>query len=212
MPNQKLVLFDLDGTLVDAYQAIYQSLCAVQSTLGCKHVSFRKVKSAVGRGDSDFLARFVSSACLPKALFFFRRRHKQDLKRFTKLRPYTQEILSTLKRRKYILGVVSNRPQQFTNFILQVTKLSRYFSCVLCPRKVSDRKPSPRMILRAMRMFRISPRDTWYIGDMTGDVQAGSAAGVSVIAVTGGSSSRKSLMRVHPKKILASLRKIPTIV
>lgn len=82
-PFKSLFVFDLDGTLVDAYRAIEESLNYTLRELGYYQVSLSKVRKSVGRGDRLFIGRFFDSKDVPKALPIYRQHHKNSLMRFS---------------------------------------------------------------------------------------------------------------------------------
>src|SRR3989338_4731727 len=80
MTRIKLIVFDLDGTLVNAYTPVYRSLNYVLKQCGLKPVGHSTVKSSVGWGDRNLLGKFIPPAQIEKALKIFRQHHKKALK------------------------------------------------------------------------------------------------------------------------------------
>jgi phosphoglycolate phosphatase-like HAD superfamily hydrolase len=76
----RLVIFDLDGTLVDAYPAIASSVNFTLTKLGFPEASYNQIKRAVGWGDRHLLARFVGEELSYKAIKLYRRHHAKALK------------------------------------------------------------------------------------------------------------------------------------
>lgn len=201
----KLVIFDLDGTLVDAYQAISQSLNFTLSKLRLPKQPFLKIKRAVGHGDASLILPFVGKKLLKKALLIYRKHHKISLKRKSRLLPGAKNILIYLKKNKIILCVASNRPRKFSGIILKNLKIDKYFSFILCADQINKPKPNPAIINFIRKRFAITKKETVYVGDMVVDIQAGRRAGVKTIAVLGGSSARGEIIKAKPDIVLENI-------
>lgn len=201
----KLVIFDLDGTLVDAYEAITKSVNFTLKKLGYKEELTSRIRAAVGWGDRRLLGAFIEEKCLDSALVIYRRHHRIALKKYSKLLPGAKELLKYLKQRDFKTAIASNRPTEFTRIILRQLKLKEYFDYALCADKLPEGKPNPEILLRIMRRLKVEPEQVVYAGDMTIDVETARNAGVLSIAVGGGSSSLAEIKKARPFKIIKSL-------
>jgi phosphoglycolate phosphatase len=202
----KLVIFDIDGTLVDAYGAIRKSLNFTMRKLGYPDVSMRRVKRAVGLGDREFIRNFFGKRDIEKAVGLYRSHHAKSLLSHSYVLRGARRILEALKKNGCHLAIVSNRPDPFCSMLLDHLDLAGYFDMILCARHRREIKPSPVMLRRVMRNLRAKPGETIYVGDMVVDVKAGRNAGVRTIAVTGGSSSRRELIRARPFKVISDIK------
>lgn len=208
----KGVIFDLDGTLVDAYKAIEKSLNFTLKLLGYPPASASAVRSAVGFGDVNFIKRFVKEKDVEAALRIYRRHHKNSLIKYSCLKKDARKALAGLKRKGFKLAVASNRPLKFSNILLRHLGLKRYFDMVLCPKDKSEFKPKPKLLLRIMREFSLKKSEVLYVGDMSIDVYAAKNAGIRAVAMTGGSSSKSELKKAGPFKIISGLNQLLKIV
>ncbi|OGX25431.1 MAG: hypothetical protein A3J51_04400 [Omnitrophica WOR_2 bacterium RIFCSPHIGHO2_02_FULL_45_21] len=203
--NIKLVIFDLDGTLVDAYEAIIKSVNFTLGKMSYPEASGLMIRRAVGWGDKKLLGFFVKEEDIESALVVYRRHHRLSLKSSTKLLPYADEILQYLTENGFKIAIASNRPTEFTDIILSHFKIKKYFNYVLCADKLARGKPHPEILLKIIKKLKVRPSEVVYVGDMAIDVQTAQAAGVRGIAVSGGSSSLAQLKKARPFKILKSL-------
>lgn len=201
----KLVIFDLDGTLVDAYEAITKSVNFTLSKMGYPEASRLRIRRAVGWGDKRLLGFFVKEKDIQPALVVYRRHHRISLKRYTKLLPYAKEILQDLAKRGFKLAIASNRPTEFTDIILRRLALEKYFDYVLCADRLGRGKPDPEILLKIIKKLKVRPSEVIYVGDMTIDVKTAHRAKVKGIAVIGGSSTLKAIKKAKPFKIIKSL-------
>lgn len=209
----KLIIFDLDGTLVDAYPAITGSFNYAMHKLNYPSHKSAVIRRAVGRGDENLLKPFIRAADLNKALAIYRRHHAKSLFKGSRLFAGTIKVLQELKKRNYKLAVASNRPTKFSWILIRHLRLKKYFSYVLCADKLKYGKPHPEILKKIMQKFRAKPVQTVYTGDMVIDAQAGRRAGVKTIIVTTGSSSTPEIRKEKPysviKKITGLLRLFP---
>ena len=140
----KLVIFDLDGTILDAYKAIQESLNFTLRSLGHPPVGAAGVRRAVGYGDINFIQRFVKEEEAENALKIYREHHKTALLKYSRTKPQARKILGYLKKRGYKLAVASNRPRKFSNILLRHLGLKKYFKVVLCGK--TDPLPPNKLI------------------------------------------------------------------
>lgn len=208
----KAVIFDLDGTLIDAYQAIEKSLNFTLRSLGYKTVSYDRARRTVGRGDRHFIAQFVKAADLAKGLALYRKHHSGSLQRYSTLKPHTRKVLSALRQQEIKLAVASNRPTKFSHVLIQHLNLEKYFDFVVCADKKHELKPEPYLLLKVIRKLKMDKNEVLYVGDMCFDVRAANHAGVKAVAIVGGSCSRKELAALKPYKIISNLKQLLKII
>jgi len=101
MQNIKLIIFDLDGTLVDAYAAINSSFNYVMRKLGLKPQRADSIRRSVGWGDANLLKPYVPEKNLKRALSLYRKHHKYSLLKHTHLYPHALPLLRYLKAKGY---------------------------------------------------------------------------------------------------------------
>ncbi len=208
MMKKRLVIFDLDGTLIDAYPAIVSSFNYVRNKLGLPSVSSLIIRRAVGKGDENLIKPFVPAGKIKEAIRLYRSHHKLALLHGSSLLPGAAVLLKRLKAKQLKLAVASNRPTRFSRILIKHLKISDYFDYVLCADKLENGKPHPQILLAIMKKMKVSASDTIYVGDMTVDAQAGRRAGVDTYIVTTGSSSKKEIGKERPARILNRVDKL----
>ncbi|MFA5100666.1 MAG: HAD-IA family hydrolase [Candidatus Omnitrophota bacterium] len=201
-----LIVFDLDGTLIDAYPAIIRSFNYTMRRFSCPVRDAAVIRRAVGWGDRSLLQPFVAEQDLDRALVVYRRHHAKTLVKYSRLFPGVKALLSGLKKRSFLLAVASNRPTRFSNILLKHLGIRGYFDRVLCGDKLTHMKPHPEILRTLMAGFRVKPAQTLYVGDMFIDAQTGRRAKVRTIMVTTGSSSIVELRKERPFKILPRVK------
>lgn len=206
MPGKKLFIFDLDGTLVDAYTAIWKSLNFTLKKLNYPPVSFQEAKGNVGKGDRSFMEAFFLKDDIDEALRIYRSHHKRSLKKYSHPLPYAKKTLSLLKKRKKKIAVASNRPRYFTDIIVNKLGLRKYVDYVLCGDEIKSLKPCPKILNMIMAKFGTGKKETVFIGDMDIDLETAKRAKVDAIFIKGGSSALKDVRKYRNKKIISSLK------
>ncbi len=204
----ELIIFDLDGTLVDAYDAIIKSFNYAMQGLGYPPQDDPVIRRAVGWGDENLLRPFINSKDFKKALLLYRRHHKKAILKYSHLFPKVKTVLQRLKRRGYKLAIASNRPTRFSRMLIRHLGLDEYFGFVLCKDALRYGKPHPQILNKIMQRFSLKPKQTVYVGDMHIDAQAGRRAGVLTLIVISGSSTRSEIRREKPYRIINNIAEI----
>ncbi len=212
MKKFKLIIFDLDGTLIDAYEAITKSFNFAMKRFGYPQQSSLSIRRAVGWGDVQLLNSFVSENDLAGVLGIYRRHHKDSILKYSKVFPGVNRLLAILKAKGYKLAVASNRPTRFSLLLISHLKLNRYFDYILCADKLKAGKPHPEILQRIMDRLSLKPSATLYVGDMVIDAQAGRRARVKTVIVTTGSSSAREIRLEKPWKIIKRIKDLPNLL
>lgn len=212
MDRTKLVIFDLDGTLVNAYPAITRSFNYAMIKIGAKPQSAGVIKRAVGWGDGNLLKPFVPKNKLDQALLIYRKHHRVSLIKYSWLFAGVHKVLRGLKNKGYKLAVASNRPTEFSLILIRHLKLKKYFDYILCADKLKKGKPNPTILKKIMQQIGTKPSETVYVGDMALDAQAGRRAKVKTIIVTTGSSNKKEISAQKPAFIIKSIKDLPKAI
>ncbi len=208
----KLIIFDLDGTLVDAYKAIAISFNFTMRKLKLPPQEPLVIRRSVGWGDEALLGPFVSRRLLKRALAIYRQHHKKSLLEHSRVFSATIRVLKYLRKERYKLAVASNRPTRFCWILIRHLKIDRFFDLVLCADKIKNYKPHPEILLRIISKLSCQPKQTLYVGDMTVDILAGRRAKVKTVGVLTGSSTRDEIINTKPWKIIKDISKLPELI
>ena len=210
----KAVIFDLDGTLVNAYPAVSSSVNYTLKSLGLPSRSHAEIKRSVGGGDRKLMAHFAGEELADRAIALYRPHHAKALqaKGAVKFLPGVLGVLSHLKAKGLKLAIASNRPTKFTRTILKVLGILPLFEVVLCADRADKPKPFPDMLWAIAKRLGFDRSEILYVGDMTIDVDCARRAGVRMAAVATGSSSKKELKALKPWRIIARMSEIKKII
>jgi phosphoglycolate phosphatase len=208
MNTKKLFIFDLDGTIADAYTAIWKSLNFTRKRFGLEPVSYNESKRKVGRGDRLFMEMFFPNDRMDEALDIYRKHHKKALVIYSKQKKNAKKVLSSLRKKSFLLAIASNRPYYFTKVILKALDMKKYFNIVACADKIGSVKPDPGMLYYILRKLHVKIQDAVFIGDMDIDMETAKRAKMDAVFITGGSSSLNSVKKYKNKKVIRSLEEV----
>jgi len=198
------LVFDLDGTLVDSYQAIAASVNEARATFGLVPLLVDEVRRRVGRGLESLMEDMVGRERVEEGVAVFRRHYAGIFAASTSALPGALPTLRELRRRGYRLAVASNKPARFGEPILRGLGMRGFLDAVEGPDTAGSTKPHPAMIERCLREMGVQPSEAIYVGDMVLDVETGERAGIDVVLVAGGSSSLEDL-RGTGRAVLSSV-------
>jgi phosphoglycolate phosphatase len=204
----KLVIFDLDGTLINAYPAVYRSVNFTVTQFGFAPITHATIKRTVGWGDRHLLQSFIGDKNLDAALKVYRRHHAIALRQDTKLLPGALKILQYLKSNGFKIAVASNRPTKFSLIALRYLKIYPFFDEILCGDKVLHPKPSPDILKEILKKFGFSPTEALYVGDMGIDILTGRRARVKTLAVASGSNTVVELAALSPLAVVDNVLEV----
>lgn len=211
----KLILFDVDGTLVDSQGTIVACMNEAFEREGLLPPSHAAILSIVGLSLPQALAQLApeQSAQAQGALVegykqAYMAARKREGAAHSPLYPGAREVLDTLHAvPEYILGVATGKSQRGLDALIEGHDLGMFVT-----RQVADHhpsKPHPSMILTAMSETGIPPADTVMIGDTTFDMEMGRAAGVKTIGVDWGYHPAAHLRADH---MLSDYRALPDLL
>ncbi len=204
----RTILFDLDGTLVDSYLPITESLNEVRSAFGLPSKSEAEVRREVGRGLEALIGDNVGADRVEEGVRIFRDCYRRIFREGTRLLPGVASTIETLAGRGYAMGVTSNKPAYFTREILIALGLASTFGAIYGPEMVTHPKPHPEMIHGALAELRSHPDESAYVGDMLIDVETARRAGLPVYVIASGGQSREELEKARPDLLLSRFEEL----
>ena len=181
-----LVVFDLDGTLIDSRRDLAESTNEMLASYGARALPIDDVARMVGEGARVLVQRALSAAGLdpdaPEALQRFREIYDRRLLLHT--RPY-EGIERTVRDlgMQHTLAVLTNKPAQPSVRLLEEFGLAGVFRRVIGGDSDHARKPDPAGLRALMSEFGSGPRDTWLVGDSMIDVETARRAGTRMCVV-----------------------------
>ncbi len=207
-----LVIFDLDGTLVDSKQDLCNSVNATRSYMGMEPLPDDVVASYVGNGAPVLIKRAMgegaTEAQLEQALAYFLSYYREHMLDYTRDYPGVRECLAELRGRRIKMAVLTNKPVRFSKEILVGLKLGDYFFQVYGGNSFVEKKPHPVGIETLIEEAGTSRDRTWMVGDSSVDVLTARNAGVKAVGVTYGLKPY-TLDEAPPDLMLDTLADLP---
>jgi len=212
MEEMSLVIFDLDGTLVDSVQDLANAVNATRESRGLPRLPDEQVASYVGNGAPVLIQRAMGPQATPaeleEALAFFLGYYREHMLDHTRTYAGVAETLATLHARGHHLAILTNKPVRFSQEMIEGLGLSQYFFRIYGGNSFEQKKPHPIGIETLMAECGLGPDKTVMVGDSATDIRTARNAGVRAIGVTYGISP-ESLNEAPPDVLLNSMAELP---
>ena len=192
----RLIIFDLDGTLVDSSVDITNALNYAVEPYGIRPLKVEDTIKMVGEGISRLIEKLIAGSftgsvaglepgSMKDALTErFIEHYTAHIIDYTRAYPGVRETLEGLSG--YKKAVISNKREALSKKTLEGLELMRFFNYVVGSDTTPEKKPSPVPVLKVLNELSVIPEEAVMVGDSNYDVDAGKAAGVTTVAVTYG--------------------------
>ena len=210
--NIELIMFDLDGTLVDSMKDIANAGNFTLENFGLAKKSVQEITSYVGEGREHLVKKLLGDkqVFLKEAVSVFGEYYKKHSMDNSTLYPHVKEILEYFKDKKK--AVVSNKNRGEVVSVLNALAIYDYFDSIMGGDEVEYKKPSAFPLNKTMQRFHIDKGESIMVGDMDIDILAGKNAGILTCAVTYGVSKKEVIIRAEPDFIIDDIGKLRDII
>ena len=212
LDQRELILFDLDGTLVDSAFDLYRAMNLSLKELNLPTVTEQQVRVWIGKGTSlfcDSTLKYLKGEVDPAL-------HQQLLDTFLKIynadpcvdtQPFAGiiEFLQWGIANNKKLICVTNKPEQPARKILEVLKMDQYFIDVIGGDRFDKRKPDPIQLNYCIEHFQTTAEKTLMMGDSSNDVEAARRAGIDCIVVSYGYNHGEDIHLCQPQQVVDDL-------
>jgi phosphoglycolate phosphatase len=215
--RKRAVLFDLDGTLLDTLADLGESMNAALAELGAPGHALDAYRRFVGDGMQNLARRSLGAGrddpeTVERCVAAMRRIYGTRAMHKTRPYPGVPELLAELERRGVAMAVLSNKPDDLTNELIDAFFGARRFTAVRGARDGVARKPDPEAARDIALRLGVAPVEFLYLGDTDTDMRTAVAAGMEPIGALWGfrdaqelvSSGARALVR-EPADVLALL-------
>ena len=155
--RQKMVVFDLDGTLIDTAPDLFYSANEVIKDIIKVDIDYEVSKKFIGWGGEYFIKRNLkqnninlSQEKIDNLIKEFLVIYEDNISKRSKLYPGVAEIINELKQRNFILNICSNKPEKLAKLILTDFNIIQHFDQVIGGDTLSQSKPNPLPLLKLM--------------------------------------------------------------
>lgn len=197
-----LLVFDLDGTLVDSVLDLRAALNEMLRERGRRALSPPEVQRMIGDGVPTLVARALAAsgadpAEAPMALSRFLEIYEANPAELSRPYPGVPETLAALRRRGYRTAICTNKPQRATIAVMQGLDLLPLFDGIAGGDRFAVKKPHPDHLLRLIAELGARPETSAMIGDNENDAAAARSAAIPVLLM------RYGYARVDPESLAA---------
>lgn len=205
----RAIVFDLDGTLIDGYDAIEDALSYAMTRLGRQPPSRQDVISMVGHGLEKLLEQAVGPELAEEGTRLFRERYPHIAVEKSHLLPGVRGVLAVLRASRYRISLASNKPPEFSVRILRAKGVEDCFEAIVGPGRDRPPKPHPALLRHLLETLGAAPEETVCVGDMEVDVEFARAGGCRSIVLPTGSRTREFLEGAGADLMVDTLADLP---
>jgi len=212
----QLVMFDLDGTLMDSVPDLATAVDKMLLQLGREPAGVQQVRNWVGNGSPVLVRRALAGqlehdgvpgdlAAEALALFMQAYAGGHEL---TTVYPGVRECLGWLREHDVPMAIITNKPAQFIEPLLVEKDLVGYFQWLVGGDTLPQQKPDPAALFWVMDKAGVAPGESLFVGDSRNDVRAAKAATVRCVALTYGYNHGEPIADEQPALVLDDLREL----
>jgi phosphoglycolate phosphatase len=215
-----LIVFDLDGTLVDSAPDLAHAIDEMLTRLGRPPAGEAKVRGWIGNGMPMLVRRALTGEQWPEAdpegfseaLALYMEIYEANLCHRPRLYDGALECLVALRQHPMKLACVTNKHSRFTLSLLKQLGIADYFDAVASGDQFTNNKPDPEPLLKTGERLGVRPADSLMVGDSAADAQAARRAGFMLACVPYGYHGGKGVDVLLPDLVLESLAELPAWV
>ena len=211
----RLVMFDLDGTLVDSAPDIAWCVDQMLLEMGLPEAGLDNVRTWVGNGAQKLIERTLAyydrdtgPEAVEAALDIFKNLYRNHLAELSVLYDGVEACLQTLKDEGCILACVTNKPVEFAGPMLDELQIAGYFEMVVGGDCLPAKKPDPMPLQHVMDTFACMPEETLMVGDSRSDMVGAQNAGCRSVCVTYGYNQGENMSMYEPDLMVDSLTEL----
>lgn len=179
----KLIVYDLDGTLIDSAKIVCSVLNQIRAESGLVDLKLEKLVPWLSMGGEDLVANALEIPIqdVEQKLVEFRKRYSELITPEDSLYPGIKETLNDFSNSGYQLAVCTNKPRALAEKALRETELNSFFTYMSAGGDLPHKKPHPETLLSCLSYFRVKSLDAMLVGDSTVDQQLARAAKVAFV-------------------------------
>ncbi len=179
--QKKLIIFDMDGTILDSSKSITKSINFVRNELGLSPFSVEKITKLINMPDQDLPKLFYEdikpySECRK----IFEKHYHENCIKDMRLYNGIRELLRELNR-DFLLAVATNAYEMFAKKMLEHLEINNYFEMIVGSDTIGARKPDPKVIQYILNTLNINEKEALFVGDSLKDEQAAKNANIKYI-------------------------------
>lgn len=206
---RRLIVYDLDGTLVDTLEDIAASANHMLRELQRPAVPAHVIRGYIGQGLAQLVRACLATDdadALARGTTIYRAYYTQHLLDRTRLYPDARRACEFFQPKRQ--AVITNKPDPYSRDILTALGLAPFFCDIIAGDARYPKKPDPTSLLALMQTEGVVGQETVFVGDSPIDIEAGRKAGVMTVALTHGFTDLKDLQAAHPDVLVDSFEQL----
>ncbi len=204
-----LILFDLDGTLLDTEPLIIETFRQTLHKYKPDLVLTRDQEIALlGPTLHESLEKYLDPEDAKTAFDDYRKLNIDLHPSMIKTMPHAKELLEELKTQGYPMAVVSSKKKEAVRLGLELTQLDAYFLTIIGYDEVKKYKPDPEGLLTACKTLNLYHDDAIYVGDTDTDMIAADRAGMFSVALITHEERKEALLKTNPNASINDLMEL----
>lgn len=212
----ELIIFDLDGTLLDSLDDIADSANRALAEMGMATHPSAAYRYFVGNGLKTLVERIVPTHTPEpekgQVMRLFKERYDDNWKTKTCLYPGVRTMIDWLVKHKTNINVLSNKPDNFTRLCVKEYFPDLPFNLVFGQREGVPLKPHPQAVFEIIEKNGILPEASLFVGDTAVDIKTGKAAGIKTVGVTWGFRRKDELIEAGADSIISNPAELKSYV
>ena len=209
----KVILFDLDGTLIDSSKDIGLALKKTLREIGLEDRYPDRIEKYIGGGVKALLERVLGEDFKEEYVEIFRKYYMENPVVYTKPYENIPKVLKELKGMNFKLAVVSNKLEDLSKEILKRLELIQFFDFIAGGDTFPEKKPSPLPVLKTLEILGEEPEKSLIVGDTEADITSGKEAGTKTALAKWGyvklNSVKPDFELQTPEDILKIVKSFP---
>ncbi len=210
----RVIVFDLDGTLLDTRPTLVASCNHTLQHFGKQPLPMEEVIRYVGDGSRRLMARAArvrdDDPRLDSIVEEFANYYLAHPVQGTTWMPFATHVLETLA--DIPLALCTNKPRAITDRVLDALQATERFSMIVGGDDMPRPKPAPDALLHICKQLDVNPKELVIVGDGPQDILCGKSVEARTVALAKGYTSESILRELRPDVLLDDLRTLPDVV
>ena len=212
----RLIMYDLDGTLLDTASEIAAAVNMTLTHYGAQAVPEATVKSWVGHGAAQLMRNawqtIAPGPTYEETMQTFTRFYQQTVGTSSRPFPQVMETLQHFRAAGVLQAVITNKESVFTRRVLKTHGMNDFFALVVSGDTLPVKKPDPAMVRHCLQTLAVRAEESLFVGDSDIDVATAKAAGVRCWVVPYGYNGGRDIGEAGADRMIADMGELPLLL
>lgn len=196
MKKYTCIIFDMDGTVTQTNQLIFDSFKYVAEKYINKRLTPKEIINLFGPPEEECIETMIGSQHLEAAMKDYYHFYRTEHHRLASIYPGMKEILLFLRSQHVIIGLFTGKGRRTTEITLEEFGIAQYFDVTMTGDDVDEFKPSGDGIRKILDQFSLEPSEVLMVGDSVADFIASRETGVDIASVVWDSYGKEDVLKL----------------